>query len=164
MISYATPKENKTLRLNITSVSGYFNLFLQFNCAEEKKEADIGAYKTLTLLLLHALRLKYKEKSLKHHGEEDFYKVTKTDNTDGFCLSIQWESVDTEQAALDIAGCALEYVLTFSPGEHSYANEEAESLIKSNLDKAKIIADTFKKDILDHHSFDFHKEYWSPFD
>ena len=114
--------------------------------------------------MFHALRLKYKEKSLKQHGEKDFYKVTETDNTDGLCLSIQWESVDTEQVALDIADCALECVLTFAPDEHDYANEETESLIKSNLDKARIIADTFKKGIYGHHSFDFHKEYWSPFD
>ena len=95
--------------------------------------------------MFHALRLKYKEKSLKQHGEKDFYKVTKMDNTDGLCLSIQWESVDAERVALDMADCAWEYVLTFAPDEHDYANEETESLIKSYLDKARMIADTFKK-------------------
>ena len=38
MISYATSEKNRTLRLNITSVSGYYNLFLQLNCPEEKRK------------------------------------------------------------------------------------------------------------------------------
>ena len=51
MITYSTPEKNKTLRLNITSVSGYYNLFLQFNYSKSEKKGNYDAYETLTLLM-----------------------------------------------------------------------------------------------------------------
>ncbi len=164
MITYSTPEENKTLRLNITSVSGYSNLFLQFNYSVPEKRENHDAYETLTLLMFNALRKKYREKSLEEYNKEDHYKVTNTDNFYGFCLNVQWANPYTEEEALDIVKCALEYVLTFNPDEHGYANEEMERLVKDGISDAKEIAETFRKDIFDHHSVDFHKEDWDPFD
>lgn len=73
MITYSTPKKNKTLRLNITSVSGYYNLFLQFNYSKSEKKENYDAYETLTLLMFNAIRKKYREESLKKYSEENFY-------------------------------------------------------------------------------------------
>ena len=164
MIMYSTPEKNKKLRLNITSVSGYYNLFLQFNYSKSEKKGNYDAYETLTLLMFNAIRKKYREESLKKYSEENFYKVKNTDNIDGFCINIQWDNPDTEQEALDIVKCALEYVFAFNPDEHSYANGKMESLVKGSITEAKKIAETFRKDIFDNHSVDFHKEYWDPFD
>ena len=122
MIMYSTPEKNKKLILNITSVSGYYNLFLQFNYSKSEKKENHDAYETLTLLMFNAIRKKYREESLKKYSEENFYKVKNTDNIDGFCINIQWDNPDTEQEALDIVKCALEYVFAFNPDEHSYAN------------------------------------------
>ena len=164
MTVYSTPEKNKTLRLNITSVSGYSNLFLQFNYSGEEKTKHHDAYETLMLLMFNAIRERYREISLQKHNEEDFYEVSITDNFGGFCINVQWENPATEQKALDIVKCALEYVLTFNPDEHGYANEEMERLVKDGISDAKEIAETFRKDIFDRHSVDFHKEYWDPFD
>ena len=63
MITYSTPEKNKTLRLNITSVSGYYNLFLQFNYSKSEKKENHDAYETLTLLMFNAIRKKYRKKA-----------------------------------------------------------------------------------------------------
>lgn len=164
MLSYSTPERNRALRLNITSVCGYFNLFFQFNYPKYDKKINKPAYDTLTLLMANALRQMYKEEGLKKYNDENFYRVTYTDNLDGFCLNVQWEHSDTEQQALDITHQTLEYVLTFNPEEHNYAKDEIKKLVKEGIEGAKKIAEQFRKDIFDNHSIDFQKEYWSPFD
>ena len=154
------PKGDKSLRLNIESISGASNLFLHFNYTKEEKESDRAAYEVLGLLLRNGLSVKYRTEGMDKYGKEDHYKVRNTDDDAGFCIDIEWEGAGNKQQALDVVEYAMEYVLQFDPKEHRYADKEMEMKVISNIDGAKKLAEMFKREIFDNHSCDFHAEHW----
>ena len=114
--------------------------------------------------MAHSLAEKYQEEGFRRHQRADFYKVSNTDNNAGFCLCVQWESVNNKREALEIVKYALNYVLTFDPKEHRYANENLESQIRINLNAIKKIAGTIQEEIFTGNGVNFHAEFWNPFD
>ena len=162
MRRYVSKENNEALRLNITSVSGGYSLFYQFNIPEEDRKRE--AVSVFSILLANALRINYCNEGLKKYGDAEFYKLHLTNNTAGFCISIMMAYASDQEEALMILEPAFRFVSEFDPDSREYVSDSVESMIRNNLESVKEYARKLHSEIFDEGSICFYKEHIDPFD
>ena len=155
--------EDRKARLDISTHTGAAHLFLHFNYTPEELDEIGDPYYVLRLALKRYLIRKYREEGRNRHDDAGFYKVTETDGTGGFCLSVEWADPGEEES-LELVSEAIGYAETLDPGNWKYPDEECREWVLENLGGMKALASELRKQIFEDRSYTYKTERVSFFD